>query len=201
MNTYEVIKEIKRKSIHVIPGFMAIPFIIWLGKPIAFTTSLFFFTLYALNEISIRKNLGFKVPIAYQTYMIMARKEELENKTFIGTIYFWGLTTIIILLLPPIPAAAAVMVSSLGDAAAAIIGKICPYPRNPLNKRKSLTGSVAMFLISIIVCLIAGLSLYSSLIVAISSTLAEALTKKSVNDELSVPIVSGIVSYLTYICL
>ncbi len=198
MNTSDAIKEIKRKSIHVIPGFMAIPFIIWLGKPIAVATSLFFFTLYTLNEISIRKNLGLKVPIAYQTYMIMARKEELENKTFIGTIYFWGLTTILILLLPPVPAAAAVMVSSLGDAAAAIIGKIYSYPRNPLNKRKSLAGSIAMFLTSIIVCLVAGLSPYGSLVVATFSTLAEALTKKSVNDELSVPITSGILSYIAY---
>ncbi len=201
MNKTEVIKEIKRKSIHVIPGFMAIPFVIWLGKLVAFSTSLLFFTLYTINELSLKKNLGLKVPIAYQTYVIMARREEIENKTFLGTVYFWGLTTAIILLLPPNPAAAAIMVSSLGDAAAAIIGKLLPTPRNPLNPRKSIMGSFAMFAISVIVCLIVGLSLYGSLMIASTSTLVEAFTKKSINDELTVPIVSGIFSYISYLYL
>ncbi len=56
---------------------LAVPFIIWLGKLIALSTALFFFTIYALNEISLRKGLEWKIPIAYQTYIIMARKHAL----------------------------------------------------------------------------------------------------------------------------
>ncbi len=193
-----VLKEIRRKSIHVIPGFLAIPFVIWLGRPIALATALFFFTIYTLNEISLRKNLGWKVPIAYNTYMIMARKHELEQRTFIGTVYFWGLTALIIALLPPEPAAAAIIVSSLGDAAAAITGRALPVPSNPLNKRKSLIGSGAMFATSIISCLLVGFNILGSIVIALSSTIAEALTRKSVNDEITVPLVAAISSYLVY---
>jgi phytol kinase len=201
LNRNSVLREIKRKSIHMIPGFLAIPFIIILGKVIALLTSLSFFILYLLNEISLRKNLGWKIPIAYQTYIVMARREELEEKTFIGTVYFWGLTTIIIALLPSQPAAATVMISSLGDAAAAIIGKAYPYPRNPFNKRKSISGSLGMFVVSIISCLLVGYNIIGAIILSIIASFTEALTKKSVNDELSVPAITGIFSYPIYVFL
>lgn len=193
-----VLREIRRKSIHVIPGFLAIPFVIWLGRLIALATALFFFTVYTLNEISLRKNLGWKIPIAYNTYVIMARKHELEQRTFIGTVYFWGLTALIIALLPPEPAAAAIMVSSLGDAAAAIIGRAVPVPSNPLNRRKSFVGSIAMFAVSALSCLLVGFNIFGSFIIAFSSTIAEALTRKSVNDEITVPVIAAFSSYLVY---
>jgi phytol kinase len=201
LNRESVLREIRRKSIHVIPGFLAIPFIIVLGKIVALLTSLGFFILYLLNEISLRRNLGWRVPIAYHTYIVMARREELVDRTFIGTVYFWGLTTIAIALLPPQPAAATVMISSLGDAAAAIMGKAYPYPRNPLNRRKSISGSISMFIVSIISCLLVGYSILGAIILSMIASLTEALTKKSVNDELSVPAITGIFSYPIYVFL
>ncbi len=201
MNTDMVLKEIRRKSIHVIPGFLAILFIIWLGRPIAALTALFFFTIYILNEISLRYGLRWRVPIAYHTYMVMARREELEKKTFIGTVYFWGLTLLIILVLPPVPAAAAIMISSLGDAVAAIIGRAYPYPRNPLNKRKSIPGALAMYLVSIGILLLLGYSLVASLIAALIPTLAESATRVSVNDEITVPIAAAVLAYFAYLYL
>jgi phytol kinase len=201
MSQSSVWREVRRKSIHAIPGFMAIPFIVWLGRIVALVTALFFFILYTLNEISLRKNLGWRIPIAYQTYIVMARREELEEKTFIGTVYFWGLTVLIILLLPPIPAAAAVMISSLGDATAAIIGRKYPKPRNPLNKNKSITGSTAMLLVSTLSCILLGYTLIHALVTSIPPTIAEALTRKSVNDEITVPVTAAITSYITYILM
>ena len=194
-----MLREIKRKSIHVIPGFLAIPFVVWLGRPIALATSLFFLTLYTLNEASLRKNLGWKVPIAYHTYKIMARREELEGRTFIGTVYFWSLTSLIIALLPPEPAAAAIMVSSLGDAVAAIVGRAMPRPRNLLNSRKSLAGSLAMLLVSTFVCTLVGFDIIKSLAIALLSTIVEACTKKSVNDEITVPLAAAVSSYIAYV--
>ena len=196
MSREEVLKEIKRKSIHVIPGFFAIPFIEWLGKPYALAVSILFFTLYALNEYALRTGKNWKVPIAGHTYEIMARKEELEKKTFIGTVYFWGLTILIIAFLPPQQAAAAIMISSFGDAAAAIVGKAVGGPRIPYNRRKTVSGSIAMFIVSLISCLLAGVSIYAGIIVSLLSTIAESLTTVSVNDEISVPVTAGASLYI-----
>ncbi|NPA99225.1 MAG: hypothetical protein GXO43_07585 [Crenarchaeota archaeon] len=196
MSREEVLKEIKRKSIHVIPGFFAIPFIEWLGKPYALAVSILFFTLYALNEYALRTGKKWKVPIAGHTYEIMARKEELEKKTFIGTVYFWGLTILIIALLPPQQAAAAVMISSFGDAAAAIVGKALGGPRVPYNRRKTIAGSISMFIVSLLSCMAAGIPVQQGLLVSLISTIAESATRISVNDEITVPVVSSVSLYI-----
>lgn len=184
----EVVAEIRRKSIHTIPGFLAYPVIIYLGKPVALAISAFFLVLYALNEVSLRKGLRFKVPIAYHTYRVMARREELEGRYFTGTIYFWSLTLTTIMLLEPLKAVAAVMVSSFGDAAAAIAGKAFGGVKLPFNERKTITGSLAMFAVSSLSCLLVGLPQTLSVVVAAVATAAEAFTRSSVLDELTVPL-------------
>ena len=184
----EVAAELRRKSIHVIPGFLAYPVIIYLGKPAALIISALFLALYALNEVPLRKGLRLKVPITYHTCMVMARREELEGKYFTGTIYFWFTTPVTIALLEPLRAVAAVMVSSLGDAAAAIAGKALGGVRLPFNRGKTLSGSLAMLAVSALSCLLAGLPLYLSATVAVVATVVEALTRSSVLDELTVPL-------------
>ncbi len=191
-----VLVEAKRKSIHVIPGFAAIPVVVWLGKTIAIPIALFFFTIYTLHEITLRKNLNIKIPIASDTFKIMARREELENKYFTGTVYFWFLTLMLIILLEPVDAAAAVMVSSLGDAAAAITGRAIPYPRLPYNNRKTLTGLLAMMAVSLASCIVAGIRLETAIIVAFASSIIESITWKSVLDEITVPVTAGIILWL-----
>lgn len=192
MGWREALREVRRKSIHMIPGFFAIPFIYWLGRGVAAAVSALFFTLYALNELSLRGVIRVKVPIAYHTYMFMARRWELENKTFIGTVYFWGVATLAIILLPPTASAAAIMVSSFGDAAAAIIGKLVGGPLNPINPRKTLAGSAAMLLVSTLSCMVAGYDAAASLVIALAATLVEAATRRSLDDEYSVPIAAAI---------
>ncbi len=189
----EVLREVKRKSIHVIPGFAAIPIVVWLGKVVAIPIALLFLTLYLLNELHLKGLIRRPIPIATHTFRIMARREEIERRTFIGTIFFWSLTVIIIALLPPVKAAAAIMVSSFGDAAAAIVGKAFPKPSLPFNKRKSVWGSIAMFCISTICCIVAGVELGASLIASGISAFVEALTHISYLDELTVPIAASLV--------
>ncbi len=191
-----VARELRRKSIHMIPGFFAIPFIYWLGRPVAAAVSLLFLTLYLLHELSMRGVLKLRVPIAYHTYMLMARDWELETGTFIGPVYFWSVATAAIILLPAKAAAAAIMVSSFGDAAAALTGRLVKGPRNPLNPRKTIAGSVAMLSASTCSCLLAGLSPAASLLVAVAATLVEAATRRDVDDEYTVPIAAAITALL-----
>ena len=139
----------------LIPGILAIPVVVWLGNPYATLISLFFLTIYAAHEVSLRYNLRWNVPIASHTFKVMARKEELEGKYFTGSVYFWVCTTIIVALMEPTRAAAAVMVSSFGDAAAAILDKALAGPMLPYNPRKTIAGSFAMLVTSILSCMTA----------------------------------------------
>ncbi len=152
----------------------------------------FFFTLYLLHEVSLRMNLRFKAPIAYHTYMMMAREEEIKEKHFRGATYFWGVTLLLVALLPPIHAAVSVMVSAFGDAAVAIVGKAVGGPRLPLVPRKTLAGTTAMFLAGITSCLAVGLPVLIALLTATTSTVAEWFCKRSVDDELTVPAVAAL---------
>ncbi len=108
----------------------------------------------------------------------------------------------IIAVLPPELAAGAIMVSALGDAAAVIFGKMVGGPRLPMNRRKTVAGSLAMFLASSASCLVAGIPLVPSLITAVVATVTESLTRRSVDDELSVPIVAAVtLALLNYLGL
>ncbi len=188
----EVLREVRRKSIHVIPGFMAIPVVVWGGKLVAVPIATAFFILYLLHDVTLHYGLKLKVPIAYQTFRLMAREEEIRGRHFRGATYFWGVTLVLVSTLPPHIAAAAVMVSALGDAAAAIVGKALPNPKLVFNKRKSVSGSLAMLLTSTASCLVVGIPLVTSVITSVASTITESLTRKSVNDELTVPLVAAL---------
>ena len=196
MGREEVIGEIKRKSIHLIPGFMAIPVVVWLGNPYATAIALFFLALYSLHELVLRLGLNVDVPIVSHTFRVMARREELEGRYFTGTVYFWACTTAIVALMEPWRASAAVMVSSFGDAAAAILGKAFRTPSLPFNPRKTVGGLVAMFLASLASCLLARVPLTTSLIVSAAAAAVEGLTRISVLDELTVPITAAVLLHL-----
>ena len=62
--------------------------------------ALFFLILYTLHEISLRYDLNINVPIASNTFKIMAREEEVEKRFFTGTIFFWSITLLLILFMP-----------------------------------------------------------------------------------------------------
>ena len=126
----------------------------------------------------------------------MARKEELKKRYFTGTVYFWSSATLLILFLEPVDAAVAIMISSLGDAAATIVGRAIPYPRLPYSRTKSLAGLVAMFAVSLLSCLVAGVDMWLALIVSATSSIVESITWASVLDELTVPLSAGLLLWI-----
>jgi len=192
LNARSALLELKRKSIHMIPGFAAIPVVVWLGKVWGLTISALFLALYTLNELHLKGLIRRPIPIATHTFRIMARREELEKRTFAGTIMFWASTLTLIAFLNPLKAAAAIMVSSLGDAAAAIFGKLFGGPRIPWT-RKTIVGTVSMFLVSTLCVLVVGLGIARAVITSLSASVAEAFTAVSMLDELTVPAAAGIV--------
>ncbi len=190
-----MLRELKRKSIHMIPGFLAMPIIYGLGKYIAALIALLFLIIYTLHELSLKGIINIKVPIASQTFRIMAREEELKGRFFTGTIYFWSSTLLIILIFPETVSTAAIMVSSLGDAMAAIIGRGLGNIRIPYCKRKSVEGTVAMFITSLVCILLQGYNITIAIISALISTFMETLPIHYTLDEITVPWSAALVLY------
>lgn len=188
----ETLAELRRKSIHLIPGACAIPVVVWLGNPAATAIAAFFFSIYTAHEVVLRLGLKVKIPIASDTFRVMARKEELEGRYFTGTVYFWLCTLLIVALMEPHRAAAAVMISSFGDAAAAVVGRELGGPRLPFNPRKSLPGSLAMLAASLASCALAGVPATAAVSASLAATAAEALTRPSTLDELTVPLAAAV---------
>lgn len=179
--------ELKRKSIHMIPGFLAYPILVFLGRTIGLWIAVLFFFLYLWNELYIKGFVPYEAPITTKTYQIMARKEEIEKRHFMGALYFWGFAILIIYFLNPLEAVIAITIASFGDAVAAIIGRYLHKPKIPWNPRKSIFGSLAMLIISVLICTLLGLELKNGIFISSMATLAESLPQPSVIDEVTVP--------------
>ncbi|RLF21945.1 MAG: hypothetical protein DRN15_10315 [Thermoprotei archaeon] len=191
-----VIREVKRKSIHIIPGVLGPPIVLTIGRWSALI-ALFFLILYVLEEIRLRLGLDIRIPVASNTFEIMAREEEKAKGRFTGTVYFWS-CTLLLLSLPIFDlkiALAAIMISSLGDAMAAIVGKAVGRTNIPYCKRRTMEGSIAMFLTSLLTTTpFVGVEL--AFIGALIGTLAETIPIHYTYDEISVPMASAMAMQL-----
>ena len=83
-------REIRRKSIHMIPGILG-PVVVLLpayifseiiGRTLGVIISLFFFIIYTLNHLHLKGKIKYEIPIGTSTFRIMARENELESSTF-----------------------------------------------------------------------------------------------------------------------
>jgi len=203
----ETKREIKRKSIHMIPGILG-PIVVLLpaylfgdfvGRMSGVLISLFFFLIYTLNELYLRGILKRPVPIASSTFEVMARQNELEGRTFMGPVYFWGVLVIMFMFLDLHAAMAGVWISAIGDAAAAIFGKQFGKTKIPYNKRKSVQGTLAFFLFSFVGVALILLAnppstpiswLYLAILASLLGAFLESLPGHYLLDEITVPLIT-----------
>lgn len=190
-------QEATRKMVHISVGILLLLTPLLLKTSLPLLTIAAFFTIF--NFIAVRKNLLPGIHI------------ERDN---LGTVYyalsffllifiFWEDYKIVII--------ASMMIMAVGDASAAIVGKTVKKPKYYclVRDRKTVQGSLTMFLVSLIVVFVTFL-LYPAflsavddsifllfifaVITAIVATAAEALGDKG-NDNLTVPLLSAIVLY------
>ena len=190
-------QETTRKLVHISVGF------ILLFTPLLLKTSLplvviaVFFTIF--NYIALRKNLLPGIHIDRNNY---------------GTVYYAFSFLVLVLLFwqsHKIIIIAAMLTMAVGDAAAAITGHSVKKPHiyTLIRDQKSVEGSLAMFLVSLISIFITFLFypsftgseyynlsylLFIAVLASIIATAAEALGHSG-NDNLSVPLLTGIVLY------
>lgn len=130
---------------------------------------------------------GEKINALITRYLgVMIRPHEKKNLT--GATYILTSSILTILLFDKPIAIAAISYIVLGDTAGAIIGRLWGRVK---FRQKSLEGSIGFFFASSIVAVIVpGISLWVKIAGALTATVVEALTLY-VDDNLTVPILSG----------
>ncbi|KAF0981316.1 hypothetical protein FDP41_012576 [Naegleria fowleri] len=188
--------EFKRKTFHLVG--LLVPGIYYFGLKFGFLTKFqacsivagfagFSLTVDLLRLKSERFNKMFQESPAGK----IMRKKELNDIN--GSTYYLIGSLLTMILFHPTIAIASLLFLDLGDLFAALVG--ISFGRVKVYKNKSLEGCLANFFI----CMAVGLTIfyhvhlyeYISLIGAITATLTE-LFLDQINDNLSIPIMSGI---------
>jgi dolichol kinase len=196
--------EFKRKGIHlfalVIPmGYFFLPKL----------PSLLILTPFALGAIAIDVIRLKRLPLhGFLNRLLGPVLREHESADFAGASYILSASVFTILFFDKSAAVAAISFIILGDIAAALVGR--RFGKTKIrwgvgdshvnwNNRKSLEGSLACLFICILVALvIPHLPLWVGIIGALVATVVEALPLP-INDNFSVPLLSGLFMHLLLI--
>jgi glycerol-3-phosphate acyltransferase PlsY len=111
-----------------------------------------------------------------------------------GSTYFLFSTILTIILFPKSIAIASLLILILADTAAALVGKA--IGKVPIHG-KTLEGSMAFFLTSLLIVLIyPSLNRFSGSLAALGATLVE-LVPVEINDNLTIPLVAGAIMFFS----
>lgn len=121
--------------------------------------------------------------------------KDFEKSTHYEAGSYWLLSSLLLLLLFNINIAyAAILILAIGDTAAGFVGRNMGRMKNPLNKKKTIEGSLAFFATALFAAM-PFVSTQTAIVVAFAVAIVEALPLK-INDNLTVPLSAGLVMYL-----
>ena len=188
--------EIRRKLIHA-SGILTIFLILWLGK---WAAAAIILSLAILSFIVSRYRKDKKKYKIIKSKKLDEFEESIENvvknherpntEPFKGVAEFFLGCFFATLLFEPRIAMASIAVLSLADATSTLIGKHYGKHRLPLNKDKTVEGSVSFF-ITATVALLFFVSPPSAVMTALIATFVEMIPK--VDDNITIPIAVGMV--------
>ncbi len=188
--------ELYRKSIHL--SSLWIPLLIYIVHP---GISITFFSLLLIGDALIEYGNFKKWKWARKSFGIMFYKT-LRNKERVrthfqvtGSMYVLAAAIICTMLFSKPIAAIALTVMLTSDACAALFGKA--FGTRKLYKQKSLEGTVAFFVCTLVVMILYNPLYpvtYASIIAAAAATFAEMFEDKiEIDDNLSIPLFIGII--------
>lgn len=185
--------EFKRKIFHEIGLLIPISYLFFDKKDAIFGMSIVVLVFVFIEFLRLRYDFGNE----FIPKVVGKTVREYEKVDLSAATYFIISSFFTVLLFNKYIAIAAISYNSIGDFFAALVGKKFGKIKY-MGGKKSLEGSIACF----ISCLVVGLLLFNpfmALVGALAATFAEGYLIK-VNDNLSIPIISGIiltlVSYL-----
>jgi dolichol kinase len=194
--------EFKRKAIHLVALSIPIGHYLLPGKLL----SVLILTPIVLGAFAIDIIRLKKLPLhGFLNRFLGPILREHESMDFAGSSYILSASVLTILLFSKSVAVAAISFIILGDIAAALIGR--RFGRTKIvwnlgkkegnwNNRKSLEGSLACFLFCFLTALaVPHLPLWVKIIGASVATMVEA-APLPINDNFSVPLISGLVMHI-----
>lgn len=187
--------EIKRQFVHSLGIFLI--FLLFLGREMASLLTflgivlLIFFAEYRRCELKLKDIFKLKIVEKLEEHSenFIKGHERPEELPLNGAITFLIGSFFAFVLFPSYIAAASIAVLALGDSISTLIGKYYGKNKIPYNKNKSIEGSLAFFLISLM-ALLFFINPLNSFFVAIIATFVESLPK--LDDNITIPIAVGI---------
>jgi dolichol kinase len=195
MPSREIVFEVMRKSVHLVSIFIVLIYEFFGKDAILWVLMLFLVTVLFLEYFRLEKSM--KIPFFYMMY----REHEVDRLG--GHIYFALGAIAAISLFNKEIAYAAVLMTTLGDMAAALIGK--SYGKRRIFKEvfkndKSLEGSASEFIVDLVVGLAITGNPIVSLVMAFIATLTETAVNR-IDDNLVVPVFAGFFGQMTMVLL
>ena len=144
--------------------------------------------------------------VSYKSNVIKVMERDEEEKDGLGTVYYaFSLIPLVILSFGVtdnrLIGLLGMFIMAYGDGFASLVGKAVDSKAfTILGSKKTLAGSLTMFVISFIIALAvfalqnSGLYVLKALVIAIVATLLEAISIKG-TDNLTVPIITSVITY------
>ena len=143
--------------------------------------------LFLLFDVLRIKNDSIKV--FYDKYFNIVTKKYEADKLTSASYVFLSLL-IVVFLFDEASASAALMIMILSDPVASLTGRI--FGNFKLVGDKTLEGSIAFFIVSVIILLLFNFEAFEILLVSIGATLIELFSKKiKIDDNLLIPLISA----------
>jgi len=186
--------EFKRQLAHILYGVLILWGIHFNWLNIKILGVLIFILYYLLKQIK----KGYKVPIFYKILHFFEREKHLKRYPGRGLFFFTLGAFFTILFFNKTIALAALSILLLGDAATNVCGRHLGKTPNPLNKNKTIEGTLAGILVSFLVCCLF-FTPFPSLITSIVAMIVEVpkVTIKNIpiDDNLTIPLSAGFCLY------
>ena len=179
--------ELRRKYIHLIG--LVVPALYWLtGKQVTLCFVAFFLFLFTAFELyRIRRGIPVKKAATIAKPLIRSH----EKRGIGAHVFFAAGAFVAVLAYPKEVAIAALLMATLADGGAAVVGSMCG--RHKLIGRKTLEGSLTLFLIAIVLAAWLVKPFLAAFVGAIAAACVELLPT---NDNLTVPVAAGLAMHV-----
>ncbi|MHC1605642.1 MAG: diacylglycerol/polyprenol kinase family protein [Candidatus Methanofastidiosia archaeon] len=131
-------EELKRKAVHIGMGF-------WMFYPLFLTRIPALFVVLVMLVLAL---FVFRPHAWKKSFDVMARSEDYEYSYLIGPLIYICAIGICVVSYPLFISAASIGVMAFGDGFATLVGKRWGRIRNPIDKNKTVEGSVAFVVFS-----------------------------------------------------
>ncbi len=185
-------KQQYRSFYHAVYGLI-VSGVLFVSANIAFLFLCLSFMLLLMAEY-VRKSDATGNVTLYVKKVLNKPVKEYEKRGYVASFSYTAGMLLVILFLPLKYAIGSALILSLGDPAAAVVGKKFGKHKFRHNPDKSLEGSLAMFTVSFASLSLLSISFSVGFFAAISAVILESFDLKA-SDNLLIPIFAGIVMH------